>query len=111
LASHEEVVDAVASTAGAIGYADARVASRQVPRVKLLALAQGDAGRAMLPDNAAVARGDYPLVRTLDVVSRGPLQGEAKALLTFCLGRESRTLLDAAGFLPVEGDDRLAVRP
>ncbi len=107
LASHDEVVDAVAATAGAIGYANAQVARRHESRVKPVALGRDDASRAVLPEAAAIERGDYPLARTLYIVGLGRAQGPSAELLDFCRGAETRQLREAAGFLPVVATDPL----
>ncbi len=112
LRSHHEVVDAVTSTAGAIGYADAQIARRHAPRVKLLGLvADSDTRRSTLPDAASIARGDYPLSRTLYVVGREPISGTSALLLDFCGGPQARPLLEAAGFLPAPAAATRTARP
>lgn len=63
LDTHESVIDAVGSTHGAVGYADAHLAQARASEVKLVAVSARSDEPAHLPGPEAIAHGKYPLAR------------------------------------------------
>ena len=67
--------------------------------MKPIALGRDASGPAVLAEAGAIARGDYPLARTLYVLALGQPAGPSAELLGFCRSAEARPLLEAAGFV------------
>lgn len=118
LPTHEAVIEAVMQTPGALAYVAAGRAPRPgEARWKLLALRARPDGPALRPDVATVARGDYPLARSLALVSIGVPRGAAASLMAACRGeavaarREALGLLPAPGEVLVAGDDARLASP
>ena len=99
--THEAVIDAVGSTRGAIGYADAHLAHNHQSQVQIIPMRRAVKDDAYLPEPEAIASGKYPLARTLYVVALEPIGLEIKELIEYCSGDAGRQLIEAAGFLPV----------
>ncbi len=57
--------------------------------------------RVVDPTPANIGNGSYPLARPLNVVTDGPPQGEAKALIDFVLGPRGQALVAKHGYLTV----------
>jgi phosphate transport system substrate-binding protein len=98
--SLEQIVRAVVADESAIGYSGFAYA---VPGVRTLALGEGDAGPFFTGTAEDVARGDYPLTRTLYLCT-GPAPDEAtRAFLDYVLGAEGQRAIsaDAQKFFPL----------
>jgi phosphate transport system substrate-binding protein len=97
VATSELSVDAVASHPGAIGYASlgqAQLASAGLP-IRLLPLG----GVAATLEN--VRAGRYPLVRPLQLLSRGAPRGPAKVFVEFARSPAAAKLIEKNGFVPL----------
>lgn len=98
--SLEQIVRAVAADESAIGYSGFAYA---VPGVKTLALAEGEAGPFFAGTAEDIARGDYPLTRTLYLCA-GPAPDVAtRAFLDYVLSAEGQRAIsaDAQKFFPL----------
>lgn len=82
--SDAAVIEAVATTPGAIGY----ISSASVEPVVHMVAIEG-----VLPSPRSLADGSYPITTPLYFVSLGEPAGEARAFLQFLLSREGQTLI------------------
>ena len=120
LDTHERVIDAVGATVGAIGYADAHLARASASRIKIVAVSVRSDEAAHLPEPEAIAHGNYPLSRTLyaisiapDPTAPDPAAPDTVAIDAFighCTGSTGRSLIEAAGFLPIAQQAALTQR-
>ena len=101
LDTHESVIDAVGSTNGAVGYADAHLAQASASSVRIVAVSARSDEAAHLPEPEGIAQGKYPLARTLNAISIEPEAAAIDALIGRCTGTTGRSLIEAAGFLPI----------
>ena len=98
--SLEQIVRAVAADESAIGYSGFAYA---VPGAKAIALAEGDGGPYYAGTADGIARGDYPLTRTLYLCA-GPSPDEVTgAFLQYALSPEGQRAIsaDAQKFFPL----------
>jgi phosphate transport system substrate-binding protein len=70
---------------------------------KLLAVARGAAGPAVLPSAATVSDGTYPVSRPLFMYTAGEPTGPVKAYLDWIVG-EGQALVKGLGFVPLVKD-------
>ncbi|HVF18087.1 MAG TPA: PstS family phosphate ABC transporter substrate-binding protein [Steroidobacteraceae bacterium] len=101
LDTHEGVIETVAATPGALGYADARMAQANPTGLRIIALSIESAVAASLPELDAIAAGRYPLARKLFVISSASPAPALDSFLTYCNGDAAESLIEAAGFIPV----------
>ena len=91
------VVNAVSKDVNGIGYGGDAYAKG----VKLLALKKDDATPAVLPSDASIHDGTYPLSRGLFFYLRGAPTAEAKAFIDHCLSVEGQKLVTEVGYFPI----------
>jgi phosphate transport system substrate-binding protein len=99
--SHEEVIKAVGSTPGAIGYADAHLARAHAGEVRIIPMRRATESEAYMPEPDTIASGKYPLARTLYFIAIDPIPAPLQALIEYCSGDAGRPLIESAGFMPV----------
>lgn len=99
LATNEAIVDEVASRPEAIGYAGLGAVHKAGARVKILAIRADPHGIAVSPAAGTLKSGEYPLVRTLYLLSAGPPSNATEAFLSHCLGPSGLPLLQRAGYV------------
>ncbi len=82
--SDAAMIEAVATTPGAIGY----VSSASIDQgVNVVAI------EGVMPSPRSLADGSYPITTPISFVSQGEPEGEARAFLQFLLSREGQTLI------------------
>lgn len=91
------VVNAVSKDANGIGYGGDAYATG----VKLLGLKKDDGTPAVLPSDATIHDGSYPLSRGLFFYLRGEPTAEAKTFIDFCLSAEGQKLVTEVGYFPI----------
>jgi phosphate transport system substrate-binding protein len=100
--TNAEVAAAVAADKRAIGYVTRTAAGE---KVKVVPLRLDDDRPAILPTDEAVARGQYPLVRSLHIVIRHaddkPVAGLQAELVRYALSRRGQADVVKDGFLPL----------
>lgn len=94
--SNGAVKQTIAQTPGAIGYVGLSYVD---PSVKALKIDVN--GTAVEPTVAAVVSGDYPIARSLTMVTKGEATGLAKEYLAFILSPEGQAIVEKEGFVPV----------
>jgi phosphate transport system substrate-binding protein len=104
--THAQVADAVAANKGAIGYVTRTCAS---DKVKLVPLRLDEGSDAVAPNDEAIARGQYPLVRELYVVINHsedkPAEPLALELVRYALSRNGQADVLKDGLLPLARPD------
>jgi len=99
---NQQGIRSVAGNPGAIGYVSIGAALHE--------MAQGTAIRTVSmagisPTAEAVANGDYPLTRNLNIVSNGPLKGLAADFVQFVRSPQGQERLREHFFVPVAVSD------
>jgi phosphate transport system substrate-binding protein len=97
--ANEEARNKVASTRGAITQLSAAWADGK--KTFAVALRTAD-GKVVAPTPAALADGLYPLSRPLLLISNGPPQGLAKALIDLLLAPRGQALMKKHGYLALD---------
>jgi phosphate transport system substrate-binding protein len=103
LASNVAVADGVAQTDGAIGYVGMAFADEYVKagKVKIIAVSKATGEPGMVPSEATIKSGKYPLFRYLYAYTLGKPSGLVKDFLNFGLSSEGQALVTKAGYLPM----------
>ncbi len=91
------VVNAVSKDVNGIGYGGDAYAKG----VKLLALKKDDATAAVLPTDATIHDGTYPLSRGLFFYLRGEATAPTQAFIDYCLSVEGQKLVTEVGYFPI----------
>lgn len=100
--SNEETRAKVAGSRGAIS----QLSASWVDDKSTFALGIKDAeGKIHFPDAQSLASGDYPMGRSLWVITDGPPTGSAKALIDFLLSDAGQKLVRKHGYLGLEDQD------
>ena len=90
LASNNAVVSTVASTPGAIGYAGLGYVTKEVNVVTV---------NNIMPTEATVKDGSYPLARKLYMYTNGKATGEVGRFISFIQSAEGQKLVEKNGFI------------
>jgi phosphate transport system substrate-binding protein len=101
LDTHEGVIDTVAATPGALGYADARMAQGNGTGLRVIALSDESGDEATLPDVQGITTHRYPLARKLYVISTASPAPALGSFINQCNGDAAPALMVAAGFIPI----------
>jgi len=100
--TNAEIAAAVAVDKQAIGYITRTAAG---DKVKIVPLRLGDEGPPIVPNDEAIARGHYPLVRNLHIIVRHsddkPVGGLQAELVRYALSRSGQADVVKDGFLPL----------
>jgi phosphate transport system substrate-binding protein len=94
-----ETINAVASNPRAIGYASSGEAVRKVGTgvpIKLLPL------NNVTPTRRNIISGNYPIIRSLVLVTKGLPTGQLKAFIDYCLSAATVDLIERHDFVPYE---------
>jgi phosphate transport system substrate-binding protein len=94
------VVNAVSKDVNGIGYGGDAYAKG----VRLLALKQDEDSPAVLPSDATIHDGSYPLSRGLYFYLRGTPSPEVKAFIDHCLSSEGQKLVTEVGYFPIAAE-------
>jgi phosphate transport system substrate-binding protein len=97
------VIAAIANDGAGIGYAPVRDATAQV---RVVPIAATDAGPFVVPDAHSVRNGQYPLIRSIGVVTaqtaKQPMAAPVRAFIDFLLSAEGQAIIAREGsYLPL----------
>ncbi|MDD1708996.1 MAG: phosphate ABC transporter substrate-binding protein [Methanoregulaceae archaeon] len=95
--SNGAVKQTITQTPGAIGYVGLGFIDNRVKAVKI-----DTNGAVVEPTVDNVLSGEYPLSRSLYMITNGQPDGLAKAYLAFILSSEGQSMLAQEGFVPVK---------
>lgn len=95
---NQQGIRSVAGNPGAIGYVSIGAANYE--REQGVAI-KGIAIEGVAPSTSAVASGDYPLIRNLNLISSAPLEGMAADFVDFVRSREAHKRIEGHFFTPV----------
>ena len=100
------VVAAIAADPAAIGYAPIGLATAQV---RAIPIAATDAGPFVVPDARSIGEGQYPLIRSVGVVTphtdKQPIGATVRAFITFLLSPEGQAIIAREGsYLPLHAE-------
>ena len=98
LSSSQAIADEVTVNPAAVGYYGM---GYQNPKNAVVAIAKTDAGPYIVPSEATVRSGDYPIARPLFFYSRGAAQGTTMAFLDFVMSPEGQEIVRHVDFVPV----------
>jgi phosphate transport system substrate-binding protein len=91
------MVQSVSQTEGAIGYCGLAYVN---DKVRALAIKEG--GKSVAPSLQNAQNGVYPLVRDLNMITRGRPKGLAKKYLDFIFSKKGQALVKDVGYIPVK---------
>ncbi|SFL50220.1 phosphate ABC transporter substrate-binding protein [Halanaerobium salsuginis] len=91
-ASNGAVAGVIADTEGAIGYVGLGYLSDSLKAVKV---------SGVLPSNATVASGEYPIARPLFMFTNGWPEGLTSQFINFILSAEGQKIVKEQGFVPL----------
>jgi phosphate transport system substrate-binding protein len=92
------VVSAVSKEKNGIGYGGAAYAKG----ITVLAVKKDAAAPGVLPDQANVANGSYPLSRPLFFYLRNKPSGETKSFVDWVLSPEGQSVVTKVGYFPIQ---------
>ena len=98
LPSSQAIADELASNRGAIGYYGMGYLN---PKNAAVAVAKSEAGPYVLPSEATVHSGEYPISRPLFFYSPGQPTGAVKAFLDYVLSPEGQQVVRTIDFVPI----------
>ena len=100
----KEVVELVASTAGAIGYSG--MGYNEPGRVKMLKVSPKAGAPAIEPSVANALSKTYPIARALFVYTLGEPQGAVKNYVDWMLGDAGQQIVEKSGYVPLPAELR-----
>lgn len=102
--SNAAVAQAVSQSKDAIGYVGMAYAEEfeKSGKVKIISISRKTGERGMVPTDADVKNGSYPLFRYLYAYTMGTPRGLVESFLKFGLSEEGQSLVKKAGYVPVK---------
>lgn len=97
---NEQAIKTVAGAPGAIGYVSIGTAAVDIEEGQSIRLVEVD---GVTPTLANVRRGGYPMVRPLNLVTRAPAQGLARAFIDYVRSSAAAPTFRAQSFVQVDG--------
>ena len=98
LPSTQAIVEEVVSNPEAIGYIGLGYIT---PKTKVLAIAVGEKGPFIIPDESTSANGEYPISRPLYFYTNGKPKGVIKEFINFVYTKEGQEIVKDMGFVPL----------
>lgn len=86
------IIEEVASNEFAIGYVGLGYASQAGAKVKVIGVKKDDKATAVMPTDATVKDGSYPIARSLYLYTSKAPEGSVKAFIDFCLSPEGQKI-------------------
>lgn len=99
----KEVVELVASTAGAIGYSG--MGYNEPGRVKMLKVSPKAGAPAVEPSVANTLNKSYPIARSLLIYTLGEPQGEVKNYIGWIMSAPGQQIVEKSGYVPMTAAD------
>jgi phosphate transport system substrate-binding protein len=99
----KEVVELVANTPGAIGYSGMGYANEHVKVLRVAAIASGT---AFAPTVENTLSGDYPIARSLHLLTLGEPEGIVKTYLDWVRSAPGQEIVAQCGFVPIPAAQR-----
>lgn len=96
------IIQSVENDKWAIGYVGLGYATEAGDKIQILAVKKDDAAQAILPSNATVSSGDYPIARPLHLYTSGEPVGAVKAFIDFCYTPEGQKIVTDTGYIGVK---------
>jgi len=93
------IAQQVATNANAIGYVG--LGYYDPAKHKAIAVAESTAGPYVLPSEATVASGEYPISRKLYYYTPGKPTASVKEFIDFALSKEGQQIVEKVGFVPI----------
>ncbi len=103
----KEVVELVAATPAAIGYSG--MGYHEPGRVKMLRVSPGAGRPAVAPTMETAMSGEYPIARSLLLLTLGEPEGEIRAFLDWVRSPTGQTIVRECGYVPLTPDERAAL--
>ncbi len=98
LPSSQGITEEVKDNPNAIGYDGLGYVT---PDVKVLAVADGDSARYVLPSAETVNNSSYPIARDLYMYTAGEPEGGIRDYLDWILQPEAQEIVESLGFVPI----------
>jgi phosphate transport system substrate-binding protein len=98
-ATNDAIVNEISRNPNAIGYASLDSIRLAKDRMRVAGIRVAPEGSIILPNEATLRSGTYPLTRQLAFVAAAPISSTASEFITFCTGPYGRGLIDRAGFM------------
>ena len=98
-ATNDSIVSEVSRNPNAIGYASLDSIRLAKDRMRVVGIRVAPDGSIILPNEASLRSGTYPLTRQLAFVAVAPMSPAASEFIAFCTGPYGRSLIDRAGFM------------
>lgn len=100
IGDNAQEIRTISTSKGAIGYVSIGSAEYEAKNGAPIKLVQLD---KFVPSTAAVASGQYPMARDLNLVYRKPLSKDESALIAFAGSPAARREIESQFFIPVNG--------
>ena len=101
LPSSEGIIKEVSQNPNAIGYDGLGYVTKEV---KVVAVAEQEGGKFILPSAETVNSEDYPIARDLYMYTNGEPQGALKLYLDWIFSTEAQKIVTELGFVPIVQD-------
>jgi phosphate transport system substrate-binding protein len=98
-ATNDAIVNEVLGNPSAIGYGSLDSIRLVKDRIRIVGIKVPPEGLIILPNEASLRSGTYPLARQLAFVAIAPMSRVATEFIAFCTGPYGRSLIDRAGFI------------
>jgi len=96
------IIQSVSSDKWAIGYVGLGYASEAAGRVKVLRVKASETGRAVMPSEATVKSGEYPIARPLFLYTGANASSAVKAFLAYTLSVAGQKIVTEGGYVAIK---------
>jgi phosphate transport system substrate-binding protein len=102
LTATNPIIEEVSTNDFAIGYVGLGYAVKAGSKVKIVSVKKDDKSAAVMPSEATVYDGSYPIARALYIYAAKEPTGIAKDFIDFCLSPEGQKIAQAQDEIPVK---------
>jgi len=102
MAATSAIIESVSADEGSIGYVGLGYALAAGDKVKIIAVKANADSPAVLPSDATVTSGEYPIARPLHLYVDANARADVKSFVDFCLGKEGQAIVREVGYVAVK---------
>jgi phosphate transport system substrate-binding protein len=102
MAATSAIIESVSADKGAIGYVGLGYALAAGDKVKVLAVKADANSPAVMPSDATVTSGKYPIARPLYLYVNAKMPADIKAFVDFCLSDAGQAIVRESGYVSVK---------
>jgi len=95
------IVQSVSDDKWSIGYVGLGYALEAGEKITVIKVKTSDDSEGVIPSEATIKSGEYPIARPLNLYTNGEPSGAVKSFVDFCISDEGQIIVQETGYVPV----------